>query len=76
MLILTLKLAQGRSTCLISVNTLRKYAYSNILKISPPKTDKNSDIFLVPAQNIEYSQSMFLSRNKKMYTPVSPSFTI
>ena len=53
---------------------------------------KNSDIFLIPAQNIdcgyslelprrggsnEYPQSMFLSRNKKiMYTPVNPSFTI
>ena len=37
--------------------TLRKHAYSNILKISPPKTEsfqiKNSDIFHVSAQNID-----------------------
>ena len=55
-------------------------------------SDKNSDIFHISAQNIhcvyslepprrggsnEYTQSMFLSRNKKiMYTPVNPSFTI
>ena len=53
---------------------------------------KNSDIFHIFAQNIdygyslepprrggfnEYPQSMFLSRNKKiMYTPVNPSLTI
>ena len=53
---------------------------------------KNSDIFHISVQNIdcgyslepprrggsnEYSQSMFLSINKKiMYTPVNPSFTI
>ena len=51
---------------------------------------KNSDICHISAQNIdcgytlepprrggsnEYSQSMFLSRNKKMYTPVNRSFT-
>ena len=65
-------------------SSLRKHAYSNILKISPPKTEsfrkKNSDIFHIFAQNIdygyslepprrggsnEYPQSMFLSRNKK-----------
>ena len=60
--------------------TLRKHAYSNILKISPPKTEsfqiKNSqtDSFHISAQNIdcgtrggstEYPQPMFLSRNKK-----------
>ena len=67
-------------------NPLRKHAYSNILKILPPK-DKNSDIFHISTQNIdceyslepprrggsneysrrsnEYSQSMFLGRNKK-----------
>ena len=55
-------------------------------------SDKNSDIFHTSAHNIdceyslepprrgvsnEYSQSMFLSRNKKiMYTPVNFSFTI
>ena len=36
---------------------LRKHAYSNILKISPPKTEsfqiKNSDIFHISAQNID-----------------------
>ena len=73
---------------------LRKHAYSNILKILPPKNEhfqiKNSDIFLIPAQNIycgysleppgrggsnEYPQSMFRAEIKKvMYTPVNPSF--
>ena len=37
--------------------TLRKPAYSNILKIVPPKNEifqiKNSDIFLISAQNID-----------------------
>ena len=37
--------------------TLRKHAYSNLLKISTPKTEnfqiKNSDIFHVSAQNID-----------------------
>ena len=52
---------------------------------------KKSDIFHNSAQNIDcgysleptrrggsndYPHSMFLSRNKKMYTPVNPSFTI
>ena len=65
-------------------NTLRKHAFSNILKILQPKTEnfqmKNSDIFHICAQNIdfvyslephrrggsnEYPQSMFLSKNKK-----------
>ena len=36
---------------------LRKHAYSNIQKISPPKTEnfqmKNSDIFRISAQNID-----------------------
>ena len=76
-------------------STLRKHAYSNILKTLPPKSEnfqiKNSDILHISAQNIdcgyslepprqggsnEYPQSMFLSRNKKMYTPLNPSFTI
>ena len=39
------------------MSSLRKHAYSNILKISPPKTlkfsDKNSDIFHISAQNID-----------------------
>ena len=56
--------------------SLRKHAYSNILKILPPKNEnfqikKKIDIFLISAQNIDcgYSlepprrQSMFLSRN-------------
>ena len=37
---------------------LRKHAYSNILKISPPKTEnfqvKSAEIFHISAQNIEY----------------------
>ena len=55
------------------------------------KLDKNSDIFHISAQKIdrryplesphwgdsnEYPQSMFSSKNKKMYSPVNPSFTI
>ena len=44
-------------------NTIRKQAYSNILKISPPKTegyqtDKHSDIFHVSAQNIDCGYSL------------------
>ena len=78
------------------LKTLRKHAYSNIQKISLPKTEnfqvKNSDIFLISAQNMhcgyslepprrggsnEYPQSMFLAELRKiMYTPVNPSFTI
>ena len=71
-------------------SALRKHAYLNILKISPPKkkkkiSDKNSDIFSyfcsqhrLGGSSNEYPQSMFLSRNKKkiMYTLVNPSFTI
>ena len=41
---------------------LRKHAYSNILKISPPKTekfsDKNSDIFHISARNIHCGYSL------------------
>ena len=66
------------------LSSLRKHAYSNILKILQPNKEnfqiKNSDIFYISAQNIdcgywlepprqgssnEYSQSMFLSRDKK-----------
>ena len=70
--------------------TLRKHSYSNILKISPPKTEfshKNSDIFHISAQNIdcgyslergssnEFPQSMFLSRNKNNNVyPCKPQF--
>ena len=42
--------------------TLRKHAYTNILKISPPKrrkfSDKNSDIFHISAQNIDCGYSL------------------
>ena len=41
---------------------LRKHAYSNILKILPPKTEnfriKNSDVFHVSAQNIDCRYSL------------------
>ena len=72
----------------------REHAYSNILKISSPKTGsfqiKKSDISHISAQNIdcrhslepplrggsnEYSQSTFLSRNKKNNVyPCKPQF--
>ena len=72
---------QIANICTVPIEVpLRKHAYSNILKISPPKT-KSSQIkyliffiFLRGGSN-EYSQYMFLSRNKKMYTPVNSSFT-
>ena len=42
--------------------SLRKHAYSNILKILPPKTEnfqiKNSDIFHISAQNIDCGYSL------------------
>ena len=43
---------------LVTFITLRKHAFSNILKILPPKkirkfSDKNSDIFHISAQNID-----------------------
>ena len=45
---------------------LRKHAYSNIKKISPPKTEnfliKKSDIFHISAQNIYYGYSLELPR--------------
>ena len=41
---------------------LRKHAYSNILKILSPKNEyfqiKNSDIFLISAQNIDCGYSL------------------
>ena len=58
-----------------NLHTLRKHAFSNILKLSAPKTEnfqiKNSDIFHISAQNIDcgYTQPMFLSRNMPLYTP-------
>ena len=77
-----------------SSRSLQKHAYSNILKILPPKNEKfqieNSDIFHIPAQNIdygyslepprrggsnEYPQSIFFSRNKKNNVhPCKPQF--
>ena len=43
-------------------NPLHKHAYSNILKISPPRTEnfqvKNFDIFHISAQNIDYGYSL------------------
>ena len=70
--------------------------FKHILKILPPKHEnfliKISDIFHIPAQNIdcgyslepprrggsnEYPQSMFWAKIRKIiYTPVNPSFTI
>ena len=45
-----------------TVMTLRKYAYSNILKTLPPKNEnfqmKNSDIFHISAQNIDCGYSL------------------
>ena len=42
--------------------SLRKHAYSNILKILPPKnekfSDKNCNIFHISAQNIDYGYSL------------------
>ena len=47
---------------LFYVLTLRKHAYSNILKILSPKKEnfqiKNSDIFHIPAQNIDCGYSL------------------
>ena len=44
--------------------SLLKHAYSNILKISPPKNEdfqiKNSDIFHISAQNIDCGYSLEL----------------
>ena len=40
---------------------LRKHTYSNIYKISPPKTeisDKNSDIFHISTRNIDFGYSL------------------
>ena len=63
---------------------LRKHAYSNILKILPPKNEnfqiKNADIFHTSAQNIDCGYSRVptiyvLSRNKKNNAyPCKPQF--
>ena len=48
--------------CDVISSSLRKHAYSNILKILPPKkwkfSDKNSDIFHNSAQNIDCGYSL------------------
>ena len=82
--------------CAFSIPYITKTRlFKYIEKISTKKTIfqlKKSDIFRIPAQNIdcgyslepprrggsnEYPQSMFLNRNKKiMYTPVNPCFII
>ena len=45
-----------------SIDSLRKHAYSNILKILPSKNEnfqiKNSDIFHISAQNIDCGYSL------------------
>ena len=52
--------------CFTNTISLRKHAYSNILKIVQPKTgkfpDKNYDIFLISAQNIDCRYSLELPR--------------
>ena len=68
--------------CTFCGNTLRKHAYSNILKILPPKNEifqikKNLIFFIFLLKNIHcgYSQSIFLSRNKKTNVyPCKPQF--
>ena len=49
---------------MVIVIALRKHAYSNILKILPPKNEnfqiKNSDIFHVSAQNRDCEYSLEL----------------
>ena len=66
--------------------------FYNKKKKKEKNSDKNSDIFHIPAQNIdcgyslepprrggsnEYPQSMIYSKIRKiMYTPVNPCFTI
>ena len=51
--------SEGR---LCDIITLRKHAYSNILKFLPPKNEyfqmKNSDIFHISAQNIDCGYSL------------------
>ena len=58
----TLEMLQSLSTN----SPLRKHAYSNIYKISPPKTEnfqiKNSDIFHTSGQNIDWGYSLELPR--------------
>ena len=50
----------------VKSSTLRKHAYSNVLKTLPPKKEnfqiKNSDIFHISAQNIDCGYSLELPR--------------
>ena len=82
------------SITFVHLATLRKHAYSNILRILPPKNEnfqmKNSDIFLISAQNIDCRYSLEPPRcggsneylnlclwaeiRKIMYTPCKPQF--
>ena len=54
------------------MSPLRIHAYSNIWKISPPKTEnfqiKNSDIFHICAQNIDCGYPLELPRGFKFLT--------
>ena len=56
----------GKLLCTSNVYTLRNHVYSNILKISPPKSEKfqikNSDIFHISAQNIDCGYLLALSQ--------------
>ena len=58
-------------------SALRKHAYSNILKISPPKnwkfSDKNSDIYHISAENIDCGYSLEPPRRGEASTH-SPCF--
>ena len=53
---------QELGTLGLTLMTLRKHAYSTILKILPPKNEnfqiKNSDIFHISAQNIDCGYSL------------------
>ena len=63
-------------TLLKTEKPLRKHAYSNILKILPPKweiLDKNSDIFHISAQNIDCGYLIELlcqSSSKEIFSTV------
>ena len=58
----TARISEGMFSCVTAQFTLRKHAYSNILKIIPPKIKnfqiKNPDIFHTSAQNIDCGYSL------------------
>ena len=57
--------------------SLRKHAYSNILKILRQKKKKKKKKEKKRGGSYEYPQSVFSNKIRKiMYTPVNPSFTI